>query len=201
MSPNTDPVPSCINQYRLLLTQHHQILTPFAFYWPSIIMYQPVPPSTDPVPLYINQYQPILLLLGDYRPLHSLPRVLFLSRFEGICLWPRVGRKETAFCPEFDNNNLSFGTKGTCLFFKRVFWRAPLACSWDCHGPRGVLTRVCHLQFFLISLLFQAGIYPRHTKEQEKYRSYMVYVYIFQRFLTFVLYKLHITITRGKWPK
>ena len=48
--------------------------------------------------------------------------------------------------------------------------------------------RVCHLQFFLISLLFQAGIYPRHTKEQEKYRSYMVYVYIFQRFLTFVLY-------------
>ena len=48
--------------------------------------------------------------------------------------------------------------------------------------------RVCHLQFFLISLLFQAGIYPRHTKEQEKYRSYMFYVSIFQRFWTFVLY-------------
>ena len=42
--------------------------------------------------------------------------------------------------------------------------------------------------FFLISLLFQAGIYPRHTKEQEKYRSYMFYVSIFQRFWTFVLY-------------
>ena len=55
-------------------------------------------------------------------------------------------------------------------------------------GTLYLFIRVCHLQFFLISLLFQAGIYPRHTKEQEKYRSYMVYVYIFQRFLTFVLY-------------
>ena len=27
--------------------------------------------------------------------------------------------------------------------------------------------RVSHLQIFLISLLFQAGIYARHTKEQE----------------------------------
>ena len=69
------------------------------------------------------------------------------------------------------------------------------------NDPASMGIRVCHLQFFLISLLFQAGIYPRHTKEQEKYRSYMVYVYIFQRFLTFVLYKLHITITREKWPK
>ena len=48
--------------------------------------------------------------------------------------------------------------------------------------------RVSHLQFFLISLLFQAGIYARHTKEQEKYKSYMFYVSIFQRFWTFVLY-------------
>ena len=32
----------------------------------------------------------------------------------------------------------------------------------------GLPIRVCHLQFFLISLLFQAGIYLRHTKEQEK---------------------------------
>ena len=54
--------------------------------------------------------------------------------------------------------------------------------------------------FFQITLL-QAGIDPRHTKEQEKYRSYMFYVSIFQRFWTFVLYKLHITITREKWPK
>ena len=33
--------------------------------------------------------------------------------------------------------------------------------------------RVSHLQFFLISLLFQAGIYARHTKEQETYRFHM----------------------------
>ena len=38
----------------------------------------PVPLHTDPVPPSINQYQPILLLLGDYRVLHSLPRVLFV---------------------------------------------------------------------------------------------------------------------------
>ena len=34
-------------------------------------------------------------------------------------------------------------------------------------------SRVSHLQFFLISLLFQAGIYARHTKEQETYRFHM----------------------------
>ena len=66
-----------------------------------------------------------------------------------------------------------------------------LACTLEC---------VTLGSFFQITLL-QAGIYPRHTKEQEKYRSYMFYVSIFQRFWTFVLYKLHITITRGKWPK
>ena len=76
-----------------------------------------------------------------------------------------------------------------------------LITKWSEAVDIDMYNRVCHLQFFLISLLFQAGIYPRHTKEQEKYRSYMVYVYIFQRFLTFVLYKLHITITREKWPK
>ena len=36
-----------------------------------------------------------------------------------------------------------------------------------------LITRVSHLQFFLISLLFQAGIYARHTKEQETYRFHM----------------------------
>ena len=41
--------------------------------------------------------------------------------------------------------------------------------------------------FFHLTLL-QAGICARHTKEQEKYRSYMFYVSIFQRFWTFVLY-------------
>ena len=34
-------------QYRPMLTQ---ILTSAAFFWPSTIMYQPVPPHTDPVP-------------------------------------------------------------------------------------------------------------------------------------------------------
>ena len=55
-----------------------------------------------------------------------------------------------------------------------------------------IFNRVCHLQFFLISLLFQAGIYPRHIKEQEKYRSYMFYVSIFQRFWTFVSYNYNL---------
>ena len=38
--------------------------------------------GTDPVPPSINQYQPILFLLGDYRLLHSLPRVLFVTLVE-----------------------------------------------------------------------------------------------------------------------
>ena len=72
----TDPVPSYMNQYHLLLTQYHQVPTAAAFYWPSVIIYQPVPLLTDPVPPSIPQYQPIRLLLGDYRLLHSLPLVL-----------------------------------------------------------------------------------------------------------------------------
>ena len=47
----------------LLLTQYHQVPTSTAFCWTSTIIY--------------HQYQPILLLLGDYRLLHSLPRVLY----------------------------------------------------------------------------------------------------------------------------
>ena len=81
--PSTDPVPSCINYYRPLLIQYHQVSTSIATYWPSAIIYQPVPPSTDPVTpstnrnrLLLTQYQPILLGLGDYRLLHSLPWVL-----------------------------------------------------------------------------------------------------------------------------
>ena len=73
-----DPVPPSINQYRPILTQYHHISTSTAFYWPSTTKYQPVPLHTDPVPPSINQYKPILLLLGDYRLLHSLPLVLFL---------------------------------------------------------------------------------------------------------------------------
>ena len=86
--PSTDPVPSCINYYRPLLIQYHQVSTSIATYWPSAIIYQPVPPSTDPVTpstnrnrLLLTQYQPILLGLGDYRLLHSLPWVLFWIYF------------------------------------------------------------------------------------------------------------------------
>ena len=50
-------------------------------YWPCTIIHQPVPLHTDPVPPNINQYQPILLLLGDYRLLHSLLWVLFIVFF------------------------------------------------------------------------------------------------------------------------
>ena len=50
-------------------------------------------------------------------------------------------------------------------------------------------TRVSHLQFFWILMLFQAGTSACHTQEQKKYRSSMFYVGIFQLFLTFVLYK------------
>ena len=74
-------MPSCIYQYRLLLTQYHQVPTATAFYWPSTIIWKPVPLHTDSVPPSINQYQPILLLLGDYRLLHSLPPVLFMAAF------------------------------------------------------------------------------------------------------------------------
>ena len=41
--------------------------------------------------------------------------------------------------------------------------------------------------FFQITLL-QAGMNTRHTKEQEKYWSYMFYLSIFQRVWTFVFY-------------
>ena len=69
----TDPVPPRKNQYRLLLTLYNQVPTSTTFYWSSTTKYQPVPLHTDPVPPSINQYQPILLLLWDYRLLHSYP--------------------------------------------------------------------------------------------------------------------------------
>ena len=100
--PSIDPVPPSTNCYRLLLTRHISTSTTpywptttkwqpvatythpvppstnhYSFYWPSIIIYQPVPLHTDTEPPSINHYQPILLLLGDYRLLHSLPWVLF----------------------------------------------------------------------------------------------------------------------------
>ena len=80
VEPHTDPVPSCINQYRLLLTQYYQVPTGTAFYWTNTIIYQPVTstapywPSatkyqsmltyTDPVSSYINQCR---LPLTQYR--------------------------------------------------------------------------------------------------------------------------------------
>ena len=56
----TDPVPSWINQYRLLLTQYHQVPTSTAFYWTSTIVYQPVLLHIEAVPPSINQYRPML---------------------------------------------------------------------------------------------------------------------------------------------
>ena len=56
--PSTDPVPSCINYYRPLLIQYHQVSTSIATYWPSAIIYQPVPPSTDPVTPSTNRKPP-----------------------------------------------------------------------------------------------------------------------------------------------
>ena len=52
-----------------------------------------------------------------------------------------------------------------------------------------VYIRVSHLHFFLIFILFQAGMNACHTKEQEKYRSSMLYVHNFSLILTFVSYK------------
>ena len=80
----TDPLPPSTNKKSPILTQYHHGSTSIAYFWPSTTKYRPVLPSTDPVPPSINQYQPILLLLGDYRLLHSLPRVLFLLDFAKI---------------------------------------------------------------------------------------------------------------------
>ena len=38
----TDPIPSCIDQYRLQLAQCDQVPTTAAFYWPCTIINQPV---------------------------------------------------------------------------------------------------------------------------------------------------------------
>ena len=48
------------NPTAFLLTQCHQVPIAIAFYWPSTIIYQPVPLHTDPVPPGVNQYRPIL---------------------------------------------------------------------------------------------------------------------------------------------
>ena len=65
-----------------------------------------------------------------------------------------------------------------------------------------VYIRVSHLHFFFwIFILFQAGMNARHTKEQEKYRSSMLYVHNFSLILTFVSYKHRVVavgIAQGK---
>ena len=53
------------------------------------------------------------------------------------------------------------------------------------------------MHFFLIFILFQAGMNARHTKEQEKYRSSMLYVHNFFLILTLVSYK-HKVVAVGK---
>ena len=58
-------------------------------------------------------------------------------------------------------------------------------------------SRVSHLQFFWIFILFQAGMNARHTKEQEKYRSSMLFVHNFFLILTIVSYK-HRIVAEGK---
>ena len=60
LRPHINPVPPNSKQYQVLLTQHHQVLTSTAPYWPSNIMNQPVMLHTDPVLSYINQLRPIL---------------------------------------------------------------------------------------------------------------------------------------------
>ena len=73
--PPTDPLPPSTNQFWPILTwhhhvltrtafycstQYHQVLTSSALYWPSTIIYQPVPPHTDQVPLSDDQFYPVL---------------------------------------------------------------------------------------------------------------------------------------------
>ena len=50
--PSLDPVPPSNNKCRPILTQYHHVSTSLAFYWPSTIIYQPVP-------LHTTKYQPI----------------------------------------------------------------------------------------------------------------------------------------------
>ena len=67
----------------------HQVPTATVFYWPSTIIYQPVPLHTDPVPPSINQYQPILLLLfqtsAQFTPgLSHCNIVKYLPEFQAV---------------------------------------------------------------------------------------------------------------------
>ena len=67
--PHTDPSPPNTNQYHLVLTQYYHVSTSSASYWPSTIIYQPVPtnwvptssPHTDPISPRTNQLGPYWL--------------------------------------------------------------------------------------------------------------------------------------------
>ena len=63
----------------------------------------------------------------------------------------------------------------------------PRARRW----PRSMFSRVCHLQCFLISELFQAGMNVCHTQEQWIFRLWVFYVAICQLILTFVSNKFN----------
>ena len=75
--PYTDLVPPNANQYSLILTQHRQLLTCTAFYWPSTVTYQTVPLHTDPVPPSTNQYHPILAQYRQYYDMSKYSNVRF----------------------------------------------------------------------------------------------------------------------------
>ena len=62
--------PPSTNQYHSMLTQYRQVPTITAIYWPSIIIYQPVPLHTDQVPPSINHYRPLLI---QY---HQVPTII-----------------------------------------------------------------------------------------------------------------------------
>ena len=75
VSPHTDPVPSCINHYRLLLTQYHQVPTSTSINLPSTILYLiQISDFFNLTPKYFLPYCLILtwnrLLLTQY---HQVP--------------------------------------------------------------------------------------------------------------------------------
>ena len=53
-------MPLNTKRYQVILTQYHKEPISTAPYWPSTIIYQPVPLRTDPLPPSINHYRPIL---------------------------------------------------------------------------------------------------------------------------------------------
>ena len=114
----------------LLVTQHHQVPTSTALYWPSTTNYQPVPPFTDPVPLSINHYRPLLTQchqiqtssalywpsINQYRPLltqhHQVPTSTALY-------WPSTIKYQPV--PSFTDPVLS-STNQYCPILSQYYW-------------------------------------------------------------------------------